>query len=477
MGNRRSCGTVVPVAAAALLAAGCHGAGADKAGGARPTVKPPTTALTLLTGDALWAPEYAGAVERLSHGTMRIDVTVAGNRPDYEARTVDSVRAGEWDLGAVGARVWDAFGVTSFRALVAPFFVRSLALEQRVLTSPLAARMLAGLNRAGVVGLAVLPGPLRRPLGLSRALAGPSDYRGATIAIRKGGVARGTFRALGARVRAYVIGHLPALDGAELDLNTIAENGYDAKAHALTANVVYWPRPQTIFANQASFARLTSAQQQILRRAGRVALAPELARVEKDEAVALAGICGRAIAKLLTASASQLAALRRAVQPVYADLQRDPSTRELLGAIGRLGRTSSRNTTDTVRCPASKGNARRASVLAGVWAADPSTQELLSAGVEPGEAERQQGPVTLDLHDGRWIGREERSGFVWKGSYSVQGNVLRLVSDTCPRDLPCAHLPITAFAWSVYDDRLTLALVSGTLRYYGLVVNPLTRAG
>jgi hypothetical protein len=69
------------------------------------------------------------------------------------------------------------------------------------------------------------------------------------------------------------------------------------------------------------------------------------------------------------------------------------------------------------------------------------------------------------------------SGFVWKGSYSVQGNVLRLVSDSCPRDLPCTHLPIAAFTWSVYEDRLTLALVSGTPRYFGLVVDPLTRVG
>src|SRR5207244_6643586 len=129
--------------------------------------------------------------------------------PSYESKTIDAVRRGQADLGAVGARVWDAFGVKSFRALVAPFLVDSLALEQRVLAGPLAARMLAGLDRAGVVGLAVLPGPLRRPLGLSRRLVGPADYRRATIAIRLGGVARATFRALGATLQGSNIGHPP----------------------------------------------------------------------------------------------------------------------------------------------------------------------------------------------------------------------------------------------------------------------------
>src|SRR5438093_4389090 len=129
--------------AAALAATGCAGSGANKAGGMRHS-SPKPLVLTLSTGDALFAPEYAAAVERLSGGAIRIEIAVGGNEPAYEAKIVDNVRKGNAQLGAVGARVWDAFGVTSFRPLVAPFLVDSLALERRVLASPLAARMLAG---------------------------------------------------------------------------------------------------------------------------------------------------------------------------------------------------------------------------------------------------------------------------------------------------------------------------------------------
>ena len=52
-------------------------------------------------------------------------------------------------------------GVTSFQALLAPFLVDSLELERRVLESPLATRMLEGVEQAGVVGIALLAGPLR----------------------------------------------------------------------------------------------------------------------------------------------------------------------------------------------------------------------------------------------------------------------------------------------------------------------------
>ena len=459
--------------AVALLAAGCHGAGGTKAGGSRHATAKPLT-LTLFTGDSLFAPEYAAAVERLSGGAIRIEITVAGNAPAYETKTVEAVRTGKAQLGSVGARIWDGLRVTSFRGLVAPFLIDSLGLESRVLEGPLAARMLAGLDRAGVVGLAVLPGPLRRPLGLSRRLVGPADYRRATIAIRLGGVARATFRALGATIKGYNIGHLPATaDGAELDSNTIAQNGYDAQARALTANVVFWPRPQTIFINRSAFERLTPAQREILRRAGRETVAPELARVERDETAALASICNRGKVTLVTASPAALAALRATVRPVYAELERDPFTAALLRQVERL---RAHAPADVLRCSGARG-ATLAAQIEGSWQETASSKDLLDAGASPSDAERQRGGGTLKLSHGRWVGRERVSGFVWRGRYAVQGNVLRLITTVCPPDVTCGRNSNAAFRWSVYNDRLSLVLVSGTPSYVGLFAKPLTRAG
>jgi TRAP-type C4-dicarboxylate transport system substrate-binding protein len=404
---------------------------------------------------------------------MRIKISVAGNQPDYERKTVRYVRAGKAQLGSVGVRVWDTMGVTSLRALVAPFLIDSLALQQRVLQSARVAPMLERVNRAGVVGLAVLPGPLRRPLGLSRPLIGPQDYRGATIAIRFGGVTRATFEALGAMTKGYVVGHLPALDGAELDLNTIAENGYDVDALELTANVVLWPLPQTIFANRDVFERLTPAQQQILLRAGRSALGPELARVAKDELQGLSAVCGRAKVSLESAAASDLAALRQAVRPVYDQLEQDPSTRKLIGEITKLRGALP---TDVVRCSRAASRTEAASRLEGLWQVTTSRQDLLAAGTPPSEAERQRGTATLALKGGRWIARERHSGFVWRGRYAVQGNVLRLSVAACQGSNDVCFLGATTeYTWSVYRDRLSLDRVSGTVTYYGLIAKPLTR--
>jgi TRAP-type C4-dicarboxylate transport system substrate-binding protein len=455
----------------AVVAAGCHGSGAGKAGGSEHGPSKSLT-LTLFTGDSLYAPEYAAAVERLSGGAMRIEITVAGNSPAYEQRTVEDVRAGKFDLGAVGARVWDVFGVRSFQALVAPFLVDSLALEERVLSGPLAPQMLAGLDRARVVGLAVLPGPLRRPLGLTRALRGPHDYEGARIAIRYGGVARATIGALGATVVGYPVGALPRVDGAELDSNTIAENGFDREASALTANVALWPRPQTIFMNRLAYARLTPEQRSILRRAGVAALAPELARVEQDEATGLATICERGAMSLAAASPSQLLALAAAVRPVYAELGRDANTRRLLASIRRLRRGS---TTDDARCPR-PAVTDAAARLEGLWQVSTTGADLLSAGASASDAERQRGRATLSFRDGRWVGREQHTGFVWRGTYSVRGDVLRLAVTGCPPTTVCTPGLTNAFTWSAYRDRLSLHLLSGGVpSYVGLIAKPLTR--
>ena len=160
---------------------------------------------------------------RLSGGTIRVDIKFGGSALlDYERRLVEKVRAGEADLVSVGARAWDRLGVTSFQPLVAPFLVDSVALERRVLESPLVGRMLEGVGRLDLVGLAVLPGPLRRPFGLSGPFVAPRDYAGATFGIRYGGIARDAIEALGATAKGYRIGSLAGLDGAELDLWTIA---------------------------------------------------------------------------------------------------------------------------------------------------------------------------------------------------------------------------------------------------------------
>ena len=118
--------------------------------------------------------------------------------PDYEPGVLRDVRDGKADLAWLGTRVFDTVGVHSFQALSAPLLVDSYALEKAVLQGPLPARMLAGLQPIGLVGLTVLGDKLRKPFGTKHYLLEPADYAGLAFRTYDSDVQEQAVRALGA---------------------------------------------------------------------------------------------------------------------------------------------------------------------------------------------------------------------------------------------------------------------------------------
>ncbi len=108
------------------------------------------------------------------------------------------VSSGELDLGVIPARAWDTEGVTSLRAVHAPFLVSSQALMAKIAQGELASELLSGLDEAGVVGLALLPEALRHPFGFGRPLTAPADFAGRTIRAPRSEDSFALLRALGA---------------------------------------------------------------------------------------------------------------------------------------------------------------------------------------------------------------------------------------------------------------------------------------
>jgi TRAP-type C4-dicarboxylate transport system substrate-binding protein len=460
----------VLAAASALVAAAaaCGGSGGDKAGGEETGGKP--VVLTLAEHDSDWGSvDFAEAVEKRSGGSMRIEIETRWRADvlDSERRTVEDVRSGDVHMGIVGARVWDTLGVSSFRGLFAPFLVDELELERRVLDSALAPRMLAGVQRAGVVGIAVLPGPLRRPWGKSRALLGPRDYRGATIGAFPGRVEAVTFRSLGARTRAYLGLHTCCWDGAALHPWTIADNGYEGKT--LAVNVVFWPRAETIVMNRRAYARLTPAQQEILRGAGRAALAPRLERIESVEEEAVDAICARKLVSLVTASPADVAALQQAVRPVYMELESNSRTRALIAEIRKLDDGAEN---EPLRCP--EAGTAVAPELEGRWQATAARDDLLAAGALPKEVQHERNSLTLEIDGARWVARSLETRRVWTGVYTVTGDLIRFRLETCSHN-PCTPGATADHAWSVYRDTLSITRLAGRQFWWQLTAKPWKR--
>jgi TRAP-type C4-dicarboxylate transport system substrate-binding protein len=442
--------------ALALATVGCSGG--TKAGG---KAQQHTIVLTIANhdgGDRDLA-EYIAAVKRLSGDSIRLALRDSW-RPEeigYDRGTLADVRTGKVDLAKIAVRSYDQLGVEDFQAVMAPFLVDGLALEQKVLGSRLPTEMLPGIRRLGVEGLAMLPGELRRPFGLERRLLGLSDYRGSVIGITPGQVSALTFRMLGATPRAYLTGGLPPwrFDGAELDLATLEGEGYAAVGQsAVTANVAFWPRAFTVVGNRKVLAKLTPEQREILRKAAPEALALAMERLRTEDINEAGILCRRDHLAFVEATPTQLAGLRAAVRPVYAKLKRNPKTRSLVTAIRTMNRKSS-SPEPALQCFESAPRQTAATPLDGSWEMTASLAQVMAATHVPrADAEIDVGRYRMVLKRGR-----VSASVLYSESTSHNKGVFTVRGDTVEFRFPDGEGGI--YRWNVYRGALTLRYVPG----------------
>src|SRR6478735_9383413 len=164
MARRRwACAAAAAAAAAVMLTAtGCT---VDRAGGTaaeQPVVL--TFAQPNLGDPAPPLLQWANEVKRLTDGSVSIEFKNGWRAGDHHpaAGALRDVEAGKVDLAWVGPQVLDRVGVTTFQAMLAPLLVDSHDLQRAVFEEGIPKEMLTGLEKLDLVGVGVLPGPLRR---------------------------------------------------------------------------------------------------------------------------------------------------------------------------------------------------------------------------------------------------------------------------------------------------------------------------
>ena len=474
--------SVVLLAVVAVLA-GCGSSGFDKAGGGQAR-HPVVLTLANFNGQTGELDGFAVRVARLSGGTMRIDIKDRWRfgQINYETGLIRDVRAGKADLGVAGSRAWDSVGVNGFRALGAPLLIDSYALQERVLRSPMTGQMLAGLRPLGLAGIGMLPGPLRKPLGITRPLLTPADYAGLKIGTQQSLVANATMNALGATpVWFPVTWPINGFGAVEEHISAIQGNQYDKVGKYLTANVNLWPRPLVVFANGKAWAALTPAQRRILTRAVTGDVAAETNVMRGDERTDTATLCRRGRLRFLTASLADLAALRQAVQPVYAQLERDPQTRLYIRQIEALRQAIPAEPTPGCGHPARL--AATAGPLDGVYQFTDTAAQLAAASgpASDGVVPENYGAWTLVLDRGHFVfTQEDQLACTWGyGTFSVRGNKIEwLVTNgggIAPDNATNKPGEDYIFGWSLYRGVLTLSPVKGAVSPGNFRVKPWTR--
>jgi len=473
--------------AIALTAGGCGGtSSSDKAGSER-SVKPVVLTMANGNGVSVELEPFAAAVARLSGGTLRIKFQNGWRKgtPDHETVLIGDVRAGKAELGWAGTRAFDSVGVRSLEALHAPLLIDSYGLEQTVLESPLVGEMLEGLEPLGLVGLGILPGPMRKPLGVER-LVRPEDYRGRTLAIGQSRVAEDTLRAVGATPHPIPsAGGIDGLDGVEQQVDAIQGNRYDSVAKYLTANVNLWPRLPVIFMNRGAYAALGEAHRRALTEAASSALRPTIALQRGDEEESAAILCRRGVT-FVTADEADIAALRRAVQPVFRRLEGDALTRKAIDQIRAMRADDA--VAEAPVCAdgeSSTSLAGKATPIDGVYEMTTTADDVAAVGhVDPDALESEnygQWRFVLDRGRLRYTQSSEGASRWTEAVYKVRGDTLTWEVASTGGEAPNGAVEeigeVFTFRWSRYRDRLTLRPVKGESSPENFRANPWRRIG
>ena len=275
--------TMLTVTTVAALAVGVAGwTTVDRAGG---KAADPVTTLTFAQPNDGNPPAqlqaWADLVEQASDGSLEIEFKNGWRLGETanETGTIADVEAGEVDLAWVGARAFDRVGVTAFQALLAPMLVDSHDLQSAVFEEGIPEEMLAGVQDAGVMGVGILPGPMRKVLGVSKPFREPRDFRGAVVGMQDSALTQATMEALGATTQVEPSGpDIDGLDAYEQHLGSINGNGYVISAHYVTGNLDLWPRPLVVIANPDAFDALSDSQRSVLVHAGEDACCPPSTR-------------------------------------------------------------------------------------------------------------------------------------------------------------------------------------------------------
>jgi TRAP-type C4-dicarboxylate transport system substrate-binding protein len=275
--------------------------------------------------------DFVAALGRESGGriTAKVDLSYDDGTPEVEARLVHDLAAGKIDAAVVAARGYIAAGVGHLDVLEAPFTLTSYAAERDLVNSPVAAELLSRLDGTGVRGLALVVGPLRRPLSTGRALLTPADWAGRTFGTYSSPMQDNAVRLLGgipvhANYKWHELWDDGKVQGAETSTGGAGRIGYGA---VMLSDVVLWPKVQVVAVSQRFYDSLDAAGRSWLVQAAATVRDLSVA-ASWDETADAAKVC-EAGARFATATSDQLAALRTAIAPVLERLADDPALERL----------------------------------------------------------------------------------------------------------------------------------------------------
>jgi TRAP-type C4-dicarboxylate transport system substrate-binding protein len=464
---------LIALCVSGMVVSGCEATRADKAGGSNGVIT-----LRLATGDRQGLPagdqieKFASQVATLSNKRIRIQpVWEANGRPirDWDQSIARKVIGSTYEMGLVPARAFDVLGVKTLQPLQVPFLVQTASALNSITTDPIADRLLAGLDKLHLVGLALFPDSFRHPVGFAAPIRTLADFRGVQIRTPHSVVSWDLMKALGAtpidsngpEVAAEI--ESGQLHGAETSFNLASSL---PSPGTFTGNITFYGKVNTLIVGASALDRLTSGQQKLLRQAAAATLA-QIISTGSSDADQARGVCAGGVA-IVRASDADVQAIERAALPVRTRLERDPEIKDLVAGVERIVARST-GTDEVPACaprtsttqPPAPGTALPPD---GVYRWQVTTQEMIDAGVNEADALADNGIFTMTIKKSRFSLHEQGTNEVANaddctGTVSLSGPRTVFTGDLVPGCGTAAGSTLFSGIWAPVGSGLRFSQV------------------
>ena len=269
------------------------------------------------------AEKFKELAEKYTAGKVKVEVypnsTLYKDKEELEALQLGAVQ-----MLAPSNSKFGPMGIKEFEVFDLPFIIPNLAALRKVTEGPMGTNMLELLKPKGMIGLAYWDNGFKQ-MSANKALRVPEDYKGLKFRIQSSKVLEAQFRSLGATPQVMAFSEVyqalqtGVVDGQE---NT-ASNMYTQKMHEVqkyTTLTNHGYIGYVVVVNKKFWDDLPADVRTNLDKAMKesTAYANKISAQENDEALDDIKKSGKT--QLITPTAAEMAAMRKAMEPIYEDM-------------------------------------------------------------------------------------------------------------------------------------------------------------
>jgi C4-dicarboxylate-binding protein DctP len=269
------------------------------------------------------ADKFKELAEKYTNGKVKVEVypnsTLYKDKEELEAMQLGAVQ-----MLAPSNSKFGPIGVKEFEVFDLPYIVPNIAAVRKITDGPIGTRLLKLLDSKGMTGLAYWDNGFKQ-MTANKPLHVPADYKGLKFRIQSSKVLEAQFRSLGATPQVMAFSEVyqalqtGVVDGQE---NT-PSNIYTQKMHEVQKYLTMTNHGYigyVVVVNKPFWDGLPADIRGQLEKAMKEATKFANDRSEEENAEALAEIKKAGKTQFITPTADETTQMRRAMEPIYADM-------------------------------------------------------------------------------------------------------------------------------------------------------------